>query len=207
MCIGHDTMYAYAGSWYDAHIAGYTDPGSRDYYEGGRFGPDKNDGSTRYYVLNSVPNIDNGHWNMNALMGANGGNIDSGTVLPTDAISMILSTGGSHSSYGKAGIMYGSDQLSVRLKPYSNSQAQSTVKYRDPTNFPYDLPSTLSAAKTHSNSQVAFGPIWVDYAGGNVTGAEFGYNPYPTTKTITDLLRGVPGSAPATSTSPARATS
>lgn len=190
MCVGHDTMYAYAGSWYDAHIAGYTDPGSRDYYEGGRFGPDKNDGSTRYYVLNSVPNIDNGHWNMNALMGANGGNIDSGTVLPTDAISMILSTGGSHSSYGKAGIMYGSDQLSVRLKPYSNSQAQSTVKYRDPTNFPYDLPSTLSAAKTHSNSQVAFGPIWVDYAGGNVTGAEFGYNPYPTTKTITDPVTG-----------------
>lgn len=190
MCVGHDTMYAYAGSWYDAHIAGYTDPGSRDYYEGGRFGPDKNDGSTRYYVLNSVPNIDNGHWNMNALMGANGGNIDSGTVLPTDAISMILSTGGSHSSYGKAGIMYGSDQLSVRLKPYSNSQAQSTVKYRDPTNFPYDLPSTLSAAKTHSNSQVAFGPIWVDYAGGNVTGAEFGYNPYPTTKTITDPATG-----------------
>lgn len=41
MCIGHDTMYAYAGSWYDAHEAGYTDPGSRDYYEGGRYGPDK----------------------------------------------------------------------------------------------------------------------------------------------------------------------
>ena len=190
MCIGHDTMYAYAGSWYDAHEAGYTDPGSRDYYEGGRYGPDKNDTSTRYYVLNSVPNIDNGHWNMNALMGANGGNIDSGTVLPTDAISMILSTGGSHSSYGKAGIMYGSDQLSVKLKPYSNSQAQSTVKYRDPTNFPYDMPSTFSASKTHSNSQVAFGPIWVDYAGGNVTGAEFGYNPDPTTKTITDEETG-----------------
>lgn len=190
MCIGHDTMYAYAGSWYDAHEAGYTDPGSRDYYEGGRYGPDKNDTSTRYYVLNSVPNIDNGHWNMNALMGANGGNIDSGTVLPTDAISMILSTGGSHSSYGKAGIMYGSDQLSVKLKPYSSSQAQSTVKYRVPTNFPYDLSGTLSASKTHSNSQVAFGPIWVDYAGGNVTGAEFGYNPDPTTKTITDEKTG-----------------
>lgn len=190
MCIGHDTMYAYAGSWYDAHEAGYTDPGSRDYYEGGRYGPDKNDTSTRYYVLNSVPNIDNGHWNMNALMGANGGNIDSGTVLPTDAISMILSTGGSHSSYGKAGIMYGSDQLSVKLKPYSSSQAQSTVKYRVPTNFPYDLSGTLSASKTHSNSQVAFGPIWVDYAGGNVTGAEFGYNPDPTTKTITDEETG-----------------
>ena len=52
------------------------------------------------------------------------------------------------------------------------------------------MPSTLSAAKTHSNSQVAFGPIWVDYAGGNVTGAEFGYNPYPTTKTITDPVTG-----------------
>ena len=190
MCIGHDTMYAYAGSWYDAHEAGYTDPGSRDYYEGGRYGPNKNDTSTRYYVLNSVPNIDNGHWNMNALMGANGGNIDSGTVLPTDAISMILSTGGSHSSYGKAGIMYGSDKLNIKLKPYSNSQAQSTVKYRIPTNFPYDLTGTLSASKTHSNSQVAFGPIWVDYAGGNVTGAEFGYNPDPTTKTITDEETG-----------------
>ena len=192
MCIGHDTMYAYAGSWYDAHEAGYTDPGSRDYYEGGRYGPDKNDTSTRYYVLNSVPNIDNGHWNMNALMGTNGGNIDSGTVLPTDAISMILSTGGSHSSYGKAGIMYGSDQLNVKLKPYSNSQAQSTVKYRNPTNFPYDVPTgrTIAASKTHSNSQVAFGPIWVDYAGGNVTGAEFGYNPNPTTKTITDEETG-----------------
>ena len=35
-----------------------------------------------------------------------------------------------------------------------------------------------------------YGPIWVDYAGGNVTGAEFGYNPYPTTKTITDPVTG-----------------
>lgn len=58
-------------------------------------------------------------------MGANGGNIDSGTVLPTDAISMILSTGGSHSSYGKAGIMYGSDQLSVR--PEAVFQLPSTI--------------------------------------------------------------------------------
>lgn len=190
MCVGHDTMYAYAGSWYDAHDAGYTDPGARDYKEGGRFGPDKNDGSTRYYVLNSVPNIDNGHWNMNALMGANGGNIDSGTVLPTDAISMILSTGGSHSSYGKAGIMYGSNQLNIRLKPYSGTQAKQTVKYRNPTNFPFDLNGVLDASKTHTNSQVAFGPIWVDYAGGNITGAEFGYNPNPTTKTITDPATG-----------------
>ena len=190
MCVGHDTMYAYAGSWYDAHDAGYTDPGARDYKEGGRFGPDKNDGSTRYYVLNSVPNIDNGHWNMNALMGANGGNIDSGTVLPTDAISMILSTGGSHSSYGKAGIMYGSNQLNIRLKPYSGTQANQTVKYRNPTNFPFDLNGVLDASKTHTNSQVAFGPIWVDYAGGNITGAEFGYNPNPTTKTITDPATG-----------------
>lgn len=192
LCVGHDTMYAYAGAWYDAHVAGYVDPGSRDYYENNPagFGPDPNDTQTRYYHLNSVPNFDNGHWNMNALMGANGGNIDSGTVLPTDAISMILSTGGSHSSYGKAGTMYGSDQLHVALRPYSNAQAQATVKYRNPTNFPYDIPNDLSAALTHSNSQTAFGPIWVNYAGGNKTGAEFGYNPNPTTKVITDSSTG-----------------
>lgn len=192
LCVGHDTMYAYAGAWYDAHVAGYVDPGSRDYYENNPagFGPDPNDTQTRYYHLNSVPNFDNGHWNMNALMGANGGNIDSGTVLPTDAISMILSTGGSHSSYGKAGTMYGSDQLHVALRPYSNAQAQATVKYRNPTNFPYDIPNDLSAALTHSNSQTAFGPIWVNYAGGNKTGAEFGYNPNPTTKVITDGSTG-----------------
>ena len=183
ICVGHDTMYAYAGSWYDAH-------GNTSYGEGKANGPDRNDGTTRYYVLNSAPSVSNGHWNMNALMGSNDGNIDSGTILPTDAVSMILSSGGSHGKYGKSGIMYGSDQLTVRLKPYSNAQAQSTVKFRNPTNFPYDLPTNLSAAKTHTNSQVAFGPIWVDYAGGNITGAEFGYNNYPTTKTITDTKTG-----------------
>ena len=183
MCVGHDTMYAYAGSWYDAH-------GNTAYGEGKANGPDRNDGTTRYYVLNSAPSASNGHWNMNALMGSNDGNIDSGNILPTDAVSMILSSGGSHGKYGKSGIMYGSDQLSVCLKPYSNAQARSTVKFRNPTNFPYDLPTNLSAAKTHTNSQVAFGPIWVDYAGGNITGAEFGFNDYPTTKTITDAKTG-----------------
>ena len=192
MCIGHDTMYAYAGAWYDAHISGYITQDSRDYYEGNPagYGPDPNDTSTRYYQLNSAPNFDNGHWNMNALMGSNGGNIDSGTILPTDANSMILSTGGSHSKYGKAGIMYGSSQLGVCLRPYSHAQAINTIKYRTPTNYPFELPDTFESDPTHTNSQVAFGPVWVDYRGGNTVGAPYGYNNYPTTKTITDAKTG-----------------
>ncbi len=183
MCVGHDTMYAYAGSWYDAH-------GNASYGEGKANGPDRNDGTTRYYVLNSAPSVSNGHWNMNALMGSNDGNIDSGNILPTDAVSMILSSGGSHGKYGKSGIMYGSNELSVQLKPYSYAQAQSTVKFRNPTNFPYDIPSNFSSSPTHTNSQVAFGPIWVNYAGGNKVGEEYGYNNSPTTKTITDTKTG-----------------
>lgn len=89
MCIGHDTMYAYAGSWYDAHEAVTPTPVLVTI--------------TRVVVMaliRMIPlpaitfltvflTLTMAIGNMNALMGANGGNIDSGTVLPTDAISMI----------------------------------------------------------------------------------------------------------------------
>ncbi len=81
LMIGHDTLYAYAGAYYDAY--------GKDLDESSI---DPNDTTTRYYNLNSwVPNT--GHWYVNELMGANGGNVDSGTVLPSDAPSLILSTG------------------------------------------------------------------------------------------------------------------
>ena len=98
---GHDTMYAYPGAYYDAFGADLDESTI-----------DPNDGTTWYYDINSwLPgtvgytrdgrqsNTRGGHFYMNQLMGSNKGNVLSGTVKPSDAVSGLLSIGGSHGIY------------------------------------------------------------------------------------------------------------
>lgn len=150
---------------------------------------DPNDTTTRYYSLNSW-NPNWGHWNMNALMGENNYNVDSTLNIgaedyeaymvyayedPYSIPSRIMSTGGSHYAPNYKTVMYGSDLLRVSSYPYSHAEALNRAKYRTPTNYPFDFlgkGTTIGAMATHSNMQVAFGTIWVDYANNNVTAAD-----------------------------------
>ena len=165
---GHDTLYAYPGAYYD-NFGIDLDESTID----------SNDGATWYYDRNSwLPGTSGtsstgatstqrgGHFYLNELMGSNKGNVDSGTTVPSDAVSLILSIGGSHSKYEK-NVLFGGRELRVREYGFSAAQAESNPKYRIPTNFPYKIPQTFKAALTHTNHQAAFGPIWVDYTGNN----------------------------------------
>ena len=178
---GHDTMYAYAGAYYDAYGADLDESTI-----------DPNDGTTWYYAINSwLPygytrdgrqsNTRGGHFYMNQLMGSNKGNVLSGTVKPSDAVSGLLSIGGSHSIYGK-NIIFGGEELRVRQFGYTAAQAEANAKYRTPTNFPYSFEANpiFRASFTHTNQQAAFGPIWIDYTGNNeYCVAEYGYYDHP----------------------------
>lgn len=168
---GHDTMYAYAGAYYDAFGTDLDESTI-----------DPNDGTTWYYDINSWmpgttatdPNGNKsatrgGHFYVNELMGSNAGNVDSGTTVPSDAPSLILSAGGSHGKYGKD-IQFGTKELHIVQNGYTAEQAQQDPKYRTPTNYPYAFNEGLifDSSHTHTNSQVAFGPIWVNYHGDNL---------------------------------------
>ena len=143
---------------------------------------DPNDTATRYYNVNQW-NPNWGHWNMNALMGQNNANTESFNILggndadggfmaysygdPYKIPSKIMSSGGSHLSPNYKTTMYGSNLLRVKSYPYSHSEALNRAKYRTPTNYPFDFVGsgeTFNAMQTHSNMQVAFGTIWVEYA-------------------------------------------
>lgn len=201
---GHDTMYAYAGAYYDAFGVDLNESSI-----------DPNDGTTWYYDINSwVPGTtatsyvrDNagnitgiagksenrgGHFYMNQLMGSNKGNIYSGTVSPYDAPSYILSLGGSHGPLGKF-TMYGSERLGVVQTGYSHAQALANAKYRTPTNYPFEFNQgeEFAAALTHTNQQVAFGPLWVNYRGGNSLSESFGCTPNP----IEQIIDGQKGTS------------
>lgn len=174
--VGHDAMYAYAGSYYDAY--------DQDLRESTI---DPNDTVTWYYDINSWkptatsynrnPNNLNdktvaattawrgGHFYMNQLIGSNAGNVYSGTVSPYDAPSMILSTGGSHGIYGKLDMLYGSSDLRIVQTGFTAEQAINQPKYRTPTNYPFAFSAgqNFKASHTHTNQQAAFGPVWVNY--------------------------------------------
>lgn len=177
---GHDTMYSYAGAYYDAFGVDLDESTI-----------DPNDGTTWYYDINSwMPgttatsyNRDSssnitgiagksetrgGHFYMNQLMGSNKGNVFSDTVKPSDAPSYILSLGGSHGPLGKF-TMYGTEELKVLQTGYTHEQALANAKYRTPTNYPFGFSTNeiFAAADTHTSQQVAFGPIWVNYHGTN----------------------------------------
>ena len=184
---GHDTLYAYAGAYYDAYGTDLDESSI-----------DPNDGTTWYYSLNSwlpygttkdgqTNNQRGGHFYMNQLMGSNKGNVNSGTVSPSDAPGLILSTGGSHGVYGK-NIQYGSNTLHIVQNGYTAAQAVENPKYRTPTNYPYSFIEgqdySTGGSWTHTNQQAAFGTLWVDYAGGNLAAQLYGYYDKPLNWTI-----------------------
>ena len=176
--IGHDTMYAYAGAWFDAHGGGRGYP--NNIYDERKIDP--NDTATRYYQVNSWE-VSGGHWNMNALMGENNSNTLVGSgyysasdeayfgwiVDPLTVPSAIMSSGGSHGPFLKTTI-YGSESLRIRSNggfTYEEAMVNPDIKHRTPTNWPYkfSVGQTVPAALTHSNGQVAFDDIWVQYNG------------------------------------------
>lgn len=176
--IGHDTMYAYAGAYFDAYGGGSGYP-NVTYTEKNI---DPNDTATRYYSVNSYK-VNTGHWNMNALMGENNSNTLVGSgyysasdeeyfgwiVDPMTVPSAIMSSGGSHGPFAKSTI-YGGRRLYIRTNggyTYEQAMANADIKHRTPTNWPYKFNQgdTIPAALTHSNGQVAFDDIWVQYNG------------------------------------------
>ena len=176
--IGHDTMYAYAGAYFDAYGGGSGYP-NVTYTEKNI---DPNDTATRYYSVNSYK-VNTGHWNMNALMGENNSNTLVGSgyysasdeeyfgwiVDPMTVPSAIMSSGGSHGPFAKSTI-YGNTYLTIRNNggyTYEEAMANPDIKHRTPTNWPYkfNVGQTIPAALTHSNGQVAFDDIWVQYNG------------------------------------------
>ena len=175
---GHDTMYAYAGAYYDALGADLNESSI-----------DPSDGTTWYYNINSwmpgttassyerdqdgniisvsgTSTVRGGHFYMNELLGSNAGNVFSGTVTPKGSPSQILSIGGSHNIYVGKEVLYGSDTLRIAVSSSSDNLATENPQYRTPTNYPYVFSenTTIAGAFTHTNHQMAFGPIWVDYA-------------------------------------------
>lgn len=176
--IGHDTMYAYAGAYFDAYGGGSGYPNVK-YTEKNI---DPNDTATRYYSVNSYK-VNTGHWNMNALMGENNSNTLVGSgyysasdeeyfgwiVDPMTVPSAIMSSGGSHGPFAKSTI-YGGRRLYIRTNggyTYEQAMANADIKHRTPTNWPYKFNQgdSIPAALTHSNGQVAFDDIWVQYNG------------------------------------------
>ena len=201
LMVGHDTMYAYAGAFYDAWGVDM-DESTIDPNDGTTWSYDVNSwlpGTTAsrkqwnqttqsYDILETGNTSRGGHFYLNQLMGSNAGNAgvadgetDSSVLLaaskstarvrpinPYSSVSMILSAGGSNGIYSKR-ILYGGTSLYATYVPYSAAAAQTAVKLRTPTNFPYDMSvyNPIPAALTHTNNQVAFGTIWVRYANTN----------------------------------------
>lgn len=176
--IGHDTMYAYAGAWFDAYGGGAGYP--NNVYDERKIDP--NDTATRYYNVNNWT-VSGGHWNMNALMGENNSNTLVGSgyysasdeayfgwiVDPLTVPSAIMSSGGSRGPFLKTTI-YGGRSLRIRANggyTYEEAMVNPDIKHRTPTNWPYkfSVGQTIPAALTHSNGQVAFDDIWVQYNG------------------------------------------
>ena len=146
--IGHDMMYGYAGVNADPN------------YE-----PNPVDTFTPYADLNGGTN---GHWNMNWLMGVNAYYTDTS---PYAAASMILNIG----DYNDKSTMYGDDSGSstLRIKQRLSGDPVASVAARCPTNWPYTqmhdgtdfaVGELISGTATHTNQQMAFGTVWIDYA-------------------------------------------
>ena len=104
---------------------GYAGVNPNPYYE-----PDPNDTTTPYYVQNSK---ENGHWNLNWLMGVNKLYTEAS---PYDAASMILNIG----DFNDKSTMYGDDSGSstLRIKKKLKGDPATNVAARCPTNWPYE---------------------------------------------------------------------
>ena len=164
MMVGHDTLYAYAGAYYDAFGTDLDESSI-----------DPNDTTTPYYQLNTDMA---GSWNMNWLMGQNE---MYDVANPYDAASMILCCGNWHDKTP----LYGDDSGSSTLRVVTRTEGDpfTSVAARCPTNYPYNasfqgpeftVGLTIDASATHTNMQMAFGTIWVDYASNSIEQKGFG---------------------------------
>ena len=151
--IGHDMMYGYGG----------VNP-NPDYV------PSKTDTTTPYYVANTK---ENGHWNMNWLMGVNKLYTQAS---PYEAASMILNIG----DFSDKSTLYGDDSgISVlQVRKRVDGDPSTDVSIRCPTNWPfkkthdgYDFTvgHQFKGTATHTNQQMAFGTVWIDYASNSIT--------------------------------------
>ena len=111
---------------------------------------------------------ENGHWNLNWLMGVNKLYTEAS---PYDAASMILNIG----DLNDKSTMYGDDSGSstLRIKKKLEGDPATNVAARCPTNWPYtqahdgvdfNVGDTVPGTATHTNQQMAFGTVWIDYA-------------------------------------------
>jgi len=180
MIIGHDTIYAYAGSYYDAYGTDLNESSI-----------DPNDTNTWIYNLNTYApaavlansetglsqggttksSTRGGHFYLNELVGSNAGNVyTNASATLADSISGIVSTGSSHGKYGKQA-MYGDTQVEILKYGYSAADASANVKHRTPTNYPYYVQGSgavISTLMTHTNGQAAFGTVWANYVANNL---------------------------------------
>lgn len=152
--IGHDTIYGYGGVTAENYV------------------PDKNSTTTPMYELNTD---NNGHWNMAWLMGVNKPYRDAS---PYEAASMILSLG----DWRDKSTLYGNAKdpaSALRVAAVTAGNPATNIASRCPTNYPYTAkyddnafkPGTMfQAGGTHSNQQITYGKVWIDFAPTTATG-------------------------------------
>ena len=157
---GHDMMYTYLG------VSGTN----------ANYVPDRNSTTTPYYHPYSGQN---GHFNMNWLMGTNKAFTEAS---PYEAASMVLCLGGDEQHKHMVGT--GDDDrpdTRVKVTKVVNGDPLLDVNSRVPTNYPYSrgvagkeftLGCEVSIHASHTNNQIAFGNIWFDYVKNYI--AEFG---------------------------------
>lgn len=151
--IGHDMIYGYGG------VA--ADP---DYV------PDPTSTVTPYYKLNT---LENGHYNMAWLMGRNE---HYSVADPYSAASMILCGG----DYRDKSTLYGDNSgvSLLEIRKSGDGDPLTSFAARTPTNYPYsagfdgtpyNVGDQIVGTPTHTNQQIAYGTIWIDYASNGLT--------------------------------------
>ena len=165
--IGHDTMYGYGGVNADPN---YT--------------PDPASTATPVYQLDTNHN---GHWNMNWLMGVNKLYTEAS---PYEAASLILNLGDWHDK----STLYGDGTATTSLltiRAVTAGDPLTDVNARCPTNYPYasfadgsnfSVGGTFKAGTTHTNQQIAYGKVWIDFSTNSIGG-----------KLVTDRNEGLTG--------------
>ena len=151
--IGHDMIYGYGGIAANPNYV-----------------PDPNSTVTPYYKLNT---LENGHYNMAWLMGRNE---HYSTANPYSAASMILCGG----DYRDKSTLYGDNSGTSLLEIRKSGEGDPLTNFaaRTPTNYPftqrYDgvpfgVGNQFYGTPTHTNQQVAYGTVWIDYASNGLT--------------------------------------
>ncbi|MDO5602220.1 MAG: MBG domain-containing protein [Oscillospiraceae bacterium] len=150
---GHDMMYAYGGTCPNPNYV-----------------PDKASTVTPYYQYNTRIN---GHWNMNWLMGVNKTYTEAS---PYEAPTMVLSAGDYRDKSTLYGEIDGVEESRLRIKTYPG--APVSVTDRAPTNYPYNEGGNgvtfskgylMQSHSTHSNQQLAYGTVWVDFVSNSLS--------------------------------------